>query len=70
MEVSIKAPVVQAAVAVGGFMAFLAEVGAERDKDQQTKTRWALDYYIAELARPTSHETSAKKAPRQPVRGY
>ena len=33
MEVSIKAPAVQAAVAVGGFMAFLAEVGAERDKE-------------------------------------
>lgn len=47
MEVSIKAPAVQAAAAVGGFMAFLAEVGAERDKDQQSKTRWALDYYVA-----------------------
>jgi len=33
MELSIKAPTVQAAAAVGGFMAFLAEVGAERDKD-------------------------------------
>jgi len=51
MEVSIKAPAVQAAAAVGGFMAFLAEVGAERDNDQQTKTRWALDYYVAKLAR-------------------
>jgi hypothetical protein len=40
---------VQAAVAVGGFMAFLAEVGAERDKNQQTKTRWALDYYVGKL---------------------
>ncbi len=49
MEVSIKAPVDQAAVAVGGFMAFLAEVGAERDTDQQTKTRWALDWYAAKL---------------------
>lgn len=47
MEVSIKAPVVQAAAAIGGFMAFLAEVGAEQDAEQQTKTRWALDYYAA-----------------------
>jgi hypothetical protein len=49
MEVSIKAPVVQAAVAIGGFMAFLAEVGAERDLGQQTKTRWALDFHAARL---------------------
>ena len=49
MEASIKAPVAQAAVAIGGFMAFLAEVGAERDTDQQTKTRWALDYYAGRL---------------------
>jgi hypothetical protein len=54
MEVSIKAPAVQAAVAVGGFMAFLAEVGAERDRSQQTKTRWALDYYVGKLARPSA----------------
>ena len=64
MEVSIKAPAVQAAVAVGGFMAFLAEVGAERDKDQQTKTRWALDYYVAKLAR-----APARKAAAQRLRG-
>ena len=50
MEVSIKAPVVQAAVAVGGFMAFLAEVGAERDGNEQTKTHWAMDHYAAKLA--------------------
>jgi hypothetical protein len=49
MELSIKSPVVQAAAAIGGFMAFLAEVGAERDQSQQTKTRWALDYYAAAL---------------------
>ena len=49
MEVSIKAPAVQAAAAVGGFMAFLAEVGAERDRRQQTKTHWALDWYAAKL---------------------
>jgi hypothetical protein len=43
-EVSIKIPVVQAAAATAGFMAFLAEVGAERDLDQQAKTRWALEH--------------------------
>jgi len=51
MEASIKAPVVQAAAALGGFMAFLAEVGAEQDRDQQAKTRWALDYYTARTSR-------------------
>src|SRR5215510_14342421 len=45
MEASIKAPVVQAAAAMGGFTAFLAEFGAERDVDEQAKTRWALDFY-------------------------
>ena len=65
MEVSIKAPVVQAAVAVGGFMAFLAEVGAERDASQQTKTRWALDYYVARLARqPPRKSPAANSRPR------
>jgi hypothetical protein len=44
MEASIKAPIVQAAAAISGFMAFLAEVGAARDTKQQTKTHWALDY--------------------------
>jgi len=73
MEVSIKAPAVQAAAAVGGFMAFLAEVGAERDKSQQTKTRWALEYYVGKLARPPARKTAADKgsapsAPRQPAR--
>jgi hypothetical protein len=73
MELSIKAPAVQAAVAVGGFMAFLAEVGAERDKSQQAKTRWALDYYAGKLARPpapkgAAGKTSAPKAPRQSAR--
>jgi hypothetical protein len=43
-EVSIKAPVVQAAAAGAAFMAFLAEVGAERDQGQQAKTRWALEH--------------------------
>jgi hypothetical protein len=43
-EVSIKVPVVQAAAATAGFMAFLAEVGAERDAGQQAKTRWVLEH--------------------------
>ena len=42
MEASIKTPVVQAAAAIAGFMAFLAEFGAERDIEEQAKTRWAL----------------------------
>src|SRR5262245_61331032 len=49
MEASCKAPVVQAATALAGFMAFLAEFGAERDMEEQAKTRWALEYYIAKL---------------------
>lgn len=42
MEFSVKSPAAQAAVAIAGFMAFLAEVGAEQDVQQQSKTRWAL----------------------------
>ena len=73
MELSIKAPAVQGAAAVGGFMAFLAEVGAERDKSQQAKTRWALDYYVGKVAGPSARKaaadkTSAPRAPRQPAR--
>jgi hypothetical protein len=49
MEMSIKVPVAQAAVAIAGFMAFLAEVGAERDQEQQAKTRWALEFHAAKL---------------------
>jgi hypothetical protein len=49
MEASIKAPVVQAAAALAGFMAFLAEFGAERDMEEQAKTRWALEYYAAKV---------------------
>jgi hypothetical protein len=44
-EASIKVPLVQAAAATAGFMAFLAESGAERDVGQQAKTRWFLEYY-------------------------
>jgi len=69
MELSIKARAPHAAVAVGGFMAFLAEVGAERDKDQQTKTRWALEYYVSKLGkdspRKESVEAVAKAHPRK-----
>ena len=63
MEVSIRAPVLQTAVAVGGFMAFLAEMGVERDKRPQTKTRWALAYYVAKLARPRARKPSARRQP-------
>lgn len=61
MELSIKAPVAQTAVAVGGFMALLAEVGVERDRKEQSKTRWALDYYVAKLARPRARATSSER---------
>jgi hypothetical protein len=56
-EVSIKVPVVQAAAAGAGFMAFLSEVGAERDHGQQAKTRWAL-----ETVAKQSRRTKATKA--------
>jgi hypothetical protein len=59
MEVSIKVPVVQAAVGIAGFMAFLAEAGAERDLEQQTKTRWALQYH-ADLLRAGGTEKPGK----------
>lgn len=66
MELSIKAPAAQAAVAVGGFMAFLAEVGAERDTAEQTKTRWALEYYVARLAQEREQPAIVlKKPPRK-----
>ena len=48
-EVSIKVPIPQAAAASAGFMAFLTEVGAERDNGQQAKTRWALDHAAKNL---------------------
>jgi hypothetical protein len=64
MEVSIKAPIVQAAAAIGGFMAYLAEVGAERDDNEQTKTRWAMSHYAAKLqpSAPPRRRPAAKKA--------
>ncbi|HET9701056.1 MAG TPA: hypothetical protein VFP70_09060, partial [Burkholderiales bacterium] len=49
------------AAAVGGFLAFLAEVGAERDAEQQAKTHWALDYYAAKLL-PKPEKAAARKA--------
>ncbi len=63
MELSIKSPAAQAAVAIAGFMAFLAEVGVEHDLQHMTKTRWAM-------AMPTLIETEAKDAPAsaKPVR--
>lgn len=70
LEASIKAPAVQAAAAVAGFMAFMAEVGAERDKEQQTKTRWALSYYAGKYARERGQHSSPKSkavAPRKTV---
>jgi hypothetical protein len=56
-EVSIKVQVIQAAAAAAGFMAFLAEVGAERDTGQQAKTRWALEHAAAQ-----HRETKAVRA--------
>lgn len=47
-EVSIKVPVVQAAAAGAGFMAFLAEAGAQRDNAQEAKTRWALEHAVSQ----------------------
>jgi hypothetical protein len=60
LEVSTRVPVAQAAVANAGFFAFLAELGAERDNAQQTKTRWALDYYAGKLPRSAKGGTSKK----------
>jgi hypothetical protein len=76
MEMSIKATAPQAACAAGGFMAFLAEIGAERDNEQQTKTRWALSYYAGKHAqalagrkRKSAGATPrAAKAPASPKR--
>jgi hypothetical protein len=56
-EVSIKVPVAQAAAATAGFMAFLAEVGAEREEGQQAKTRWAIEH-AADQHRQTAQATT------------
>ncbi len=60
LEASIKAPAVQAAMATAGFMAFLAEVGADTEKEQQTKTRWALSYYAGKLVTASRRQAAAK----------
>jgi hypothetical protein len=62
MEMSIKAQVVQAAAAIGGFQAYLAELGAERDSDEQAKTRWALSFYADKLRAEAKKQAAAKKA--------
>jgi hypothetical protein len=74
MEVSVKAPAIQGAAVMAGFMAFLAEVGAERDNSQQAKTHWALDHYAARLRKVAAAKTRARaktvarrKAPRKPA---
>lgn len=53
-EASIKVPLVQAAVASAGVMAFLAEVGAERDDGEQAKTRWALEHFAKQNLHPAA----------------
>lgn len=58
LEVSIKVPVAQAACATAGFMAFMAEVGAERDPGQLAKTKWALE---APAKRTTATKSKTKK---------
>jgi hypothetical protein len=64
LEASIKAPAAQAAVAIAGFMAFLAEVGADRDNEQQTKTRWALSYYAGKQESAPRRRAAAKSPPK------
>jgi len=65
MEASIKTPAVQAAAAIAGFMAFLAEFGAERDIEEQAKTRWALEYYANKLRKGrTGRGAAATTAPK------
>ena len=64
LELSVKAPAIQAAVIYFGFMAFLAELGAERDESQQAKTRWALDFFAQRLQ---GRAGSAEAVDQQPV---
>src|SRR5262245_7219245 len=64
MEVSIRTPVEQAASSLGGFMAFLAEAGAEKDTAQQAKTRWALEYYAGKPT-PKGGGTRKRRRPRK-----
>lgn len=69
MEVSVKAPAIQGAAVMAGFMAFLAEVGAERDRDQQAKTHWALDFYASRLKRAGATHARPKAPGRRKARG-
>jgi hypothetical protein len=66
MEASIKTPVVQAAAGMAGFMAFLAEFGAERDIEEQAKTRWALEYYANKLRKARAGRGAAATATSAP----
>jgi len=61
-EASIKAPIEQAAVAAGGFLAHLAEIGAERDHAQEAKTRWALEHYAGKSRRNVAKPDGRKPA--------
>jgi hypothetical protein len=65
-EASIKAPIAQAAAAAGGFLAHLAEIGAERDHAQEAKTRWALEHYAGKsrgkAAKPAGRKSAAPTA--------
>lgn len=63
LEASIRVPVAQAAFANAGFLAFLSELGAERDNAQQAKTRWALEYY-AGRASPAGRGKEKAKPPK------
>jgi len=61
-EASIKAPVEQAAVAAGGFLAHLTEIGAERDHAQEAKTRWALEHYAGKAGGKAGNPSGSKAA--------
>ena len=68
-EASIKAPIEQAAVAAGGFLAHLTEIGAERDHAQEAKTRWALEHYAGKAGGKKAPVPAAKKAaPKTPAK--
>jgi hypothetical protein len=61
-EASIKAPIEQAAVAAGGFLAHLAEIGAEQDHAQEAKTRWALEHYAGKSRHKAAQPEGRKPA--------
>jgi hypothetical protein len=68
MEVSVKAPAIQAAAVMAGFMAFLAEVGAERDISQQAKTHWAVDFHAARLRKQAASKPRARARAKTPLK--